>query len=41
MSHLNLENQLDEKTKELILKMEEELESKDQEIATLKMNWHI
>ena len=36
MSNLNLENQLDEKTKELILKMEEELESKDQEIATLK-----
>jgi len=40
---LNLQNQLDEKTKELILKMEEELESKDteikskdQEIAALK-----
>ncbi|MBM7616458.1 IS66 family transposase zinc-finger binding domain-containing protein [Alkaliphilus hydrothermalis] len=43
MSGLNLENQLDEKTKELILKMEVELESKDteikskdQEIAALK-----
>lgn len=36
MSDLNLENQLDEKTKELILKMEDELEAKDKEIASLK-----
>ncbi len=36
MDELNLQDQLDEKTKELILKMEEELEAKDQEIATLK-----
>ncbi len=43
MDELNLQDQLDEKTKELILKMEEELEardieikSKDEEIATLK-----
>jgi len=33
---LNLHNQLDEKTKELILKMEEELDAKDQEIVALK-----
>lgn len=33
---INLENQLDEKTKELISKMEEELEAKDKEIANLK-----
>ncbi|ARE86627.1 IS66 family transposase [Clostridium formicaceticum] len=43
MTKVNLQNQLDEKTKELILKMEEELEardneikSKDKEIADLK-----
>ena len=29
-------NQLDEKSKELILKMEKELKSKDKEIANLK-----
>ncbi|MEY8285802.1 IS66 family transposase [Lachnospiraceae bacterium 50-23] len=36
MSDLNLENQLDEKTKELILKMEDEIVAKDKEIANLK-----
>lgn len=36
MTKINLENQLDEKTKELILEMEKELESKDKEIADLK-----
>lgn len=36
MDSLNLDNQLDEKTKELILKMENELKSKDEEIADLK-----
>src|SRR5690554_3659860 len=34
MGDLNLENQLDEKTKELILKMEDELEAKDNEIKS-------
>ncbi|WP_081561992.1 IS66 family transposase [Clostridium formicaceticum] len=36
MTKVNLQNQLDEKTKELILKMEEELEAKDKEIENLK-----
>jgi len=36
MKSLNLENQLDEKTKKLILMMEEELKAKNNEIASLK-----
>ncbi|WP_081562197.1 IS66 family transposase [Clostridium formicaceticum] len=36
MTKINVQNQLDEKTKELILKMEEELEAKDKEIENLK-----
>lgn len=36
MDNLHIENQLDEKTKELILKMEEDIEAKDKEIENLK-----
>lgn len=38
MDILDLENQLDEKTKLLISKMEEQIQSKDKEIDNLKRN---
>ncbi|WP_202708554.1 IS66 family transposase [Sporosalibacterium faouarense] len=36
MNNINLENQLDEKTEELISNMEKQIEAKDKEIANLK-----
>lgn len=39
MNNLDINNQLDDVTKNLILSIEKELKSKDKEIDNLKKNW--